>query len=142
VPSHTPLLREATERFPPVLCEASPRLPPAGYRLLSGIDGDTIYDIDSGIDKLARQISTTIDLAACLESCRSAGAEAALEFGPGAALSRMASALFPDGGARAVEEVPRAGRSSDVAATGDGLIAVFNGKTQAKTLSRQHEEAV
>jgi [acyl-carrier-protein] S-malonyltransferase len=72
--------------------------------ILSGIDGDTIHDIETGIDRLARQISTTIDWAACLESCRSAGAAAALEFGPGAALSRMASALFPDGSARAVEE--------------------------------------
>ena len=104
VPSHTPLLSEATERFRPMLREAPPRLPPAGYRLLSGIDGETIYDVGSGIDKLARQISTTIDWAACLESCRSAGAEVALELGPGTALSRMASALFPDGRARAVEE--------------------------------------
>jgi [acyl-carrier-protein] S-malonyltransferase len=104
VPSHTPLLSEATERFRAVLREASPGLPPAGYRLLSGIDGDTIYDIDSGIDKLARQISTTIDWAECLESCRSAGVQAALELGPGKALSHMASALFPDGRARAVEE--------------------------------------
>jgi [acyl-carrier-protein] S-malonyltransferase len=105
VPSHTPLLVEATEQFRAILRESSPRLPSAGYRLLSGIDGDTIHDMETGIDKLARQISTTIDWAACLESCRSAGAEAALELGPGAAaLSRMASALFPDGRARAVEE--------------------------------------
>jgi [acyl-carrier-protein] S-malonyltransferase len=104
LPSHTPLLGEATERFRPVLSEARPRSPRAGYRLLSGIDGDTIQDIEAGIDKLARQISTTIDWAACLESCRSAGAEAALELGPGTALSRMASPLFPDGRARAVEE--------------------------------------
>jgi [acyl-carrier-protein] S-malonyltransferase len=104
VPSHTPLLREATEQFRAVLREASPRLPAAGYRLLSGIDGDTVDNIDIGIDKLARQISTTIDWAACLESCRSAGAVAALELGPGTTLSRMASALFPDGRARAVEE--------------------------------------
>jgi len=104
VPSHTPLLSDATEQFRAVLREASPRLPPAGYRLLSGIDGDTIHDIETGIDKLARQISTTIDWAACLESCRSAGAEAALELGPGTALSHMAAALFPDGRARAVEE--------------------------------------
>ncbi len=104
VPSHTPLLHEATEKFRPVLREASPRLPRTGYRLLSGIDGETIYDIGSGIDELARQISTTIDWAACLESCRSAGAEVALELGPGTALSHMASALFPDGRARSVEE--------------------------------------
>jgi [acyl-carrier-protein] S-malonyltransferase len=104
VPSHTPLLSKATEQFHTVLREASPRLPRAGYRLLSGIDGDTIHDIETGIDKLARQISTTIDWAACLESCRSAGAEAALELGPGNALSHMAAALFPDDRARAVEE--------------------------------------
>jgi hypothetical protein len=104
VPSHTPLLHEATEQFGPVLREASPRLPRAGYRLLSGIDGDTIYDIDSGIDKLARQISTTINWAACLESCQSAGVQAALELGPGSALSHMASALLPGGRARSVEE--------------------------------------
>jgi [acyl-carrier-protein] S-malonyltransferase len=104
VPSHTPVLSEATEQFRAVLREARPRLPRAGCRLLSGIDGGTIHDMETGIDKLARQISTTIDWAACLESCRSAGAEAALELGPGTALSRMASALFPDGRARAVEE--------------------------------------
>jgi [acyl-carrier-protein] S-malonyltransferase len=104
VPSHTPLLREAMEHFHGVLRESSPRLPRVGYRLLSGIDGATIGDAETGIDKLARQISTTIDWAACLESCRSAGAKAALELGPGTALSRMASALFPDGSARAVEE--------------------------------------
>ena len=104
VPGHTPLLSEATEQFRAVLREASPRLPRAGYRLLSGIDGDTIYDMETGMDKLARQISTTIDWAACLESCRSAGAEAALELGPGTALTHMASAMFPDGRARAVEQ--------------------------------------
>jgi [acyl-carrier-protein] S-malonyltransferase len=60
--------------------------------------------METGIDKLARQISTTIDWAACLESCRSAGAETALELGPGAALSHMASALFRDGRVRAVKE--------------------------------------
>jgi [acyl-carrier-protein] S-malonyltransferase len=104
VPSHTPLLCEATEPFRAALRGACPRLPAVGFRLLSGIDGDTIHDMETGIDKLARQISTTIDWAACLESCRSAGAVAALEFGPGTALSRMASPLFPDDRARAVEE--------------------------------------
>jgi hypothetical protein len=34
-------------------------------------------------------LGALIDWAACLESCRSAGAEAALELGPGTALSRM-----------------------------------------------------
>ncbi|WP_429283448.1 malonate decarboxylase subunit epsilon [Paraburkholderia sp. GAS41] len=104
VPSHTPLLREATKQFGAVLRAASPQLRGADRRLLSGIDGNTIYDMETGIDKLARQISTTIDWASCLGSCRSAGAVAALELGPGTALSRMASPLFPDGRARTVDE--------------------------------------
>jgi [acyl-carrier-protein] S-malonyltransferase len=104
VPSHTPLLSKATEKFGVTLREASPRLPRSGYRLLSGINGETILDLETGIDELARQISTTIDWAACLDSCRSAGAVAALELGPGTTLSRMASTLFPDGRARSVEE--------------------------------------
>lgn len=104
LPSHTPLLSKATRQFRDVLREASPRLPCANYRLLSGIDGDTIHNLETGIDKLAAQISITVDWAACLESCRSAGAETALELGPGTALSRMASALFPDGRARATED--------------------------------------
>jgi [acyl-carrier-protein] S-malonyltransferase len=104
VPSHTPLLSEASEQFLRLLREACPRLPRAGYRLLSGTDGGTVYDLETGIDKLAQQISATIDWAACLESCRSAGVQAALELGPGSALSHMASALFADGRARAIEE--------------------------------------
>src|SRR5262249_24877398 len=104
VPSHTPFLSEATDLFRAVLREASPQLPRLDYRLLSGIDGDTILVIETGVDKVARQISTTIDWVACLESCRSAGAQVALELGPGITLSHMASSLFPNGRARAVEE--------------------------------------
>jgi [acyl-carrier-protein] S-malonyltransferase len=104
VASHTPALSKATEQFRLVLRKESPRLPRSGYRLLSGIDGSTIHDVEVGIDNLARQISTPVDWAACLESCRSAGARVALELGPGTALSRMAAAAFPDGCARSVDE--------------------------------------
>jgi [acyl-carrier-protein] S-malonyltransferase len=104
VPSHTPALSKATEQFRTILREAHPRLPRPGYRLLSGVGGNTIYDIEVGIDDLARQISTPVDWAACLESCRSAGASMALELGPGTALSRMAATVFPAGHARSVDE--------------------------------------
>lgn len=104
VPSHTPLLNAATDQFHSVLRDASPKLPHVGYRLLSGIDGAMVNNIETGIEKLARQISSTIDWMACLESCRSAGAVAALELGPGSSLSRIAAPLFQDGRARAVEE--------------------------------------
>jgi [acyl-carrier-protein] S-malonyltransferase len=104
VPSHTKLLAGAVGVFEAQLREAAPRLPPAMFRLLSGIDGETVEDVETGIEKLARQICTPIDWAACLESCREAGAELALELGPGRALSHMAEPLFPAGCARSAED--------------------------------------
>jgi [acyl-carrier-protein] S-malonyltransferase len=104
VPSHTKLLTGAVGVFEAQLREAAPRLPPAMFRLLSGIDGETVEDIETGVEKLARQICTSIDWAACLESCRGAGAELALELGPGRALSRMAAPLFPAGCVRSAED--------------------------------------
>jgi hypothetical protein len=104
VPSHTKMLTDAVAPFNAVLREAAPRKPEATYRLLSGIDGDTVQNIESACDKLSRQICTTVDWAACLESCREADARLVLELGPGAALSHMAAPLFPDGRVRSADE--------------------------------------
>jgi [acyl-carrier-protein] S-malonyltransferase len=104
VPSHTPLLREASRAFRAALREAAPRAPPARNRLLSGMDGAAVHDIEAGCDKLAYQISTTINWAACLESCRAAGAERVLELGPGRALARMAAPMFREGYARSADD--------------------------------------
>ena len=46
-----------------------------------------------GLHKLAAQLSTTIEWAACLGSCRELGASRFLELGPGTALSRMAEQM-------------------------------------------------
>lgn len=104
VPSHTPFLAAAVDVFRSALNDAAPRPPKPGYRLLSGIDGDTVYELSSGCDKLARQIATELNWAACLVSCRAAGAGRVLELGPGRALSRMAARLFPEGEVRAAED--------------------------------------
>jgi [acyl-carrier-protein] S-malonyltransferase len=104
VPSHTPLLASSVPPLEAALREAAPCMPEPGYRLLSGIDGETVYDVATGIGKLARQISVTVDWAACLESCVAAGAECALELGPGTALSRMAASFFPQDFARSIED--------------------------------------
>jgi [acyl-carrier-protein] S-malonyltransferase len=104
VPSHTSLLAQAVPAFRAALHEAAPRALSPRYRLLSGIDGDSVFDLEAGCDKLARQIATPINWAACLTACRAAGAEAALELGPGAALSHMAARVFPMGRARAAQD--------------------------------------
>lgn len=104
VPSHTKLMAAAVEPFRAMLREALPKPPLEKYRLLSGIDGDTVRDVETGCDKLARQLCTTVNWAACLERSREAGVELALELGPGTALSRMAAALFPPDRVRSAAE--------------------------------------
>ena len=57
VPSHTPLLADASDQFRHALTKAHlPGEIPSGVRLLSGIDGATVFDVHAGADKLARQI--------------------------------------------------------------------------------------
>lgn len=104
VPSHTRLMAASVEPFRAALHEAALKLPDYNYRLLSGLDGDTVSDLATGCDKLARQLCTPVNWAACLEGCRAAGAELALELGPGTALSRMAAALFPPDRVRSADE--------------------------------------
>jgi [acyl-carrier-protein] S-malonyltransferase len=104
VASHTPLLSSAVAGFATALAEASPRIPAQGFRLLSGVDGDTVLDIEIGCAKLARQIASPVDWAACLESCRAAGARLVLELGPGNALARMAERVLPEARVRSIED--------------------------------------
>jgi [acyl-carrier-protein] S-malonyltransferase len=102
VPSHTHLLAQAVPAFHAALREAAPCAP--RYRLLSGIDGASVVDEETGCEKLARQIATPVNWAACLTACRAAGADMALELGPGTALSHMAARVFSAGRARSTEE--------------------------------------
>jgi [acyl-carrier-protein] S-malonyltransferase len=105
VASHTPLLMSASERFRKALTEV--RLPaqvPANVRLLSGIDGDAVFDVRTGADKLVRQIHQTVDWAACMESCRAAGVTKVVEFGPGNALARLMREVMPQGDVHSLSE--------------------------------------
>ncbi|MFG1463370.1 acyltransferase domain-containing protein [Xanthobacter sp. DSM 24535] len=98
VASHTPALRRASEQFAGLLrddVQVGARLPP-GVRLISGIDGAPVRDIGNGLAKLAAQISTTVNWAACMEACRGARPTRILELGPGDALARMMSECAPD----------------------------------------------
>ena len=105
VASHTPLLAEASRRFGEVLARLElPRAPSSGVRLLSGVDGDVVFDVRAGSRKLAAQISQTLRWSACLDGCRAAGAEAVLELGPGHTLAGMARQMFSETTIRSVED--------------------------------------
>jgi [acyl-carrier-protein] S-malonyltransferase len=105
VPSHTPLLAKASEQFRGVLAKAHlPAEMPPGVRLLSGIDGDTVFNVQSGADKLARQIEQTVEWAACMRSCKAARVNKVVELGPGNALAHMMHDFMPDGDVHSLSE--------------------------------------
>jgi [acyl-carrier-protein] S-malonyltransferase len=105
VASHTRFMSSAATAFDRHL-RAAPRSAKLalGVRLISGIDGTAIFDLDDGMDKLARQIEQTIHWKACLQTCVEAGSTAFLELGPGRALAAMAKFAYPAIPARSVDE--------------------------------------
>ncbi len=105
VASHTPRLAKASMRFRESLSQVALTFPPVGStRLLSGIDGSAVVDAKEGLDKLAAQISRTVQWADCLQGCIEAGATCFLELGPGSALSEMAAGGYRDIPARSLDE--------------------------------------
>ena len=103
VPSHTPLLRDAARKFIRALRKYKDAPPPED-RLLSGIDGEAVFDAAAGLDKLGRQIGQMVDWAACLDACRAAGASRALELGPGSSLARMMGEVLGSRDSRSLSE--------------------------------------
>ncbi len=105
VASHTPLLAKASAAFRDRLGRAGPvTAPNADTRLLSGIDGTPVFRVEIGLDKLAEQLSRTVQWERCLEACVEGGATAFLELGPGSALSNMVADAWPGLPARSLED--------------------------------------
>ena len=105
VASHTKRLVRASAEFRESLRQVSVRFSPAaGPRVLSGIDGSPVIRVDVGLDKLADQISQTIQWTSCLQGCMEAGATAFLELGPGRALSKMVQAAHTDVPTRSLDD--------------------------------------
>ncbi|ESY68920.1 MULTISPECIES: acyltransferase domain-containing protein [Mesorhizobium] len=105
VASHTKRLSQATVAFRQSLRQA-PMVNSLsrGVRLLSGIDGTPVENTAEGFEKLAMQISRTVQWGDCLQGCIEGGATAYLELGPGSALSRMVASTYPDVSARSLDE--------------------------------------
>ena len=105
VASHTRRLVAASAAFRESLRPMSVTFPPAaGTRVLSGIDGAPVVSVEAGLDKLAAQLSQTVQWASCLQGCIEAGATAFLELGPGHALSAMAEGAWRDIPTRSLED--------------------------------------
>ncbi len=103
VPSHTPMLRGASDRFDAVLRDLGGVRTP-DVRLLSGIEGAAVFDVRDGLAKLGAQVSRTVDWSACMEACHAAGATRALELGPGDALARMMGDVVGERDSRSVAD--------------------------------------
>lgn len=105
VASHTKRLAAASPAFREAL-RAAPlhAARSTGTRLLSGIDAAPVLDAATGLDKLAAQISQTVQWADCLQACIEGGASAFLELGPGPALSEMAAGAYRDVPARSLDD--------------------------------------
>jgi [acyl-carrier-protein] S-malonyltransferase len=104
VASHTGRLAKASVAFRESLRHVPVRLPLGRARVLSGVDGSPVVSIQSGLDKLAAQISQTVQWTSCLQGCIEAGATAFLELGPGLALSKMVTAAYSDVPTRSLDE--------------------------------------
>ncbi|PFH04541.1 [acyl-carrier-protein] S-malonyltransferase [Collimonas sp. PA-H2] len=102
VASHTPLMAAAVAPFAQQLklqLSRDPSLP-----LLSGLDARILTRKEQAIETLSRQMAHTIRWSACMDACAERGITAALELGPGAALSRMLAARHPHIACRSVSE--------------------------------------
>jgi [acyl-carrier-protein] S-malonyltransferase len=105
VASHTARLAAASSEFRKVLEQTPTKpAPDSNVRLFSGIDGSPVVNISAGLNKLAKQISHTVQWARCLEGCVEAGASVFLELGPGRALNEMAAGAYPDIPAHSLED--------------------------------------
>jgi [acyl-carrier-protein] S-malonyltransferase len=104
VASHTKRLAAASTAFRESLRHVRVLPPAIGMRVLSGVDGSPVIDAETGLDKLAAQISRTVQWADCLQGCIESGATVFLELGPGPALSEMVAGAYRDVATRSLDD--------------------------------------
>lgn len=102
VASHTALMQAAQAPFAALLAQH----PFAPWRcpVLAGVDAARVLRPEMAVDRLARQLTETIEWAACMDAAGEAGITVALELGPGAALARMMQARHPRIACRSVAD--------------------------------------
>ncbi|WP_211451585.1 ACP S-malonyltransferase [Collimonas antrihumi] len=102
VASHTPLMDHAVLPFAQQLRQQFSIDPPVP--VLSGLSGQVLTKKEPAITVLSQQLAQTIRWSDCMDACAEQGITAALELGPGAALSRMLQARHPHIACRSVSE--------------------------------------
>lgn len=102
VPSHTPCLQEASNRFAAIL-ETSLLRPPSPP-VLAGVSGAVVRTRAQAVAALAEQLSRTINWMTCMRTVVEMGCQVVLELGPGNALARMFRELYPEIVVRSVED--------------------------------------
>jgi [acyl-carrier-protein] S-malonyltransferase len=102
VASHTSRLVLASEGFRAALAGSALGAP--AVPVLAGISGLPVHTRAQALDALARQISTCLNWAACLEALPEMGCRVVLELGPGNALARMVRDRWPALPARSAAE--------------------------------------
>ena len=93
VASHTPYLQGAVEPFAKLLAQED--FGTMQVTVLGGIDAAPVRDKDAAVSHLSRQLAETILWTECMDACAERGITAAMELGPGSALSKMLSARHP-----------------------------------------------
>jgi [acyl-carrier-protein] S-malonyltransferase len=68
------------------------------------MDGNAVFS-EAGLNKLAEQISRTVNWIACMDSRQESGVTKAIEFGPGAALAHFMCEHVPDLPGHSVSEI-------------------------------------
>lgn len=102
VPSHTPLLAQAGDRFRDVLSATTFR--DSSVTVLAGIDGSPVLSKAQAVDTLSRQICESVDWEACMTGLAESGTRTFLEIGAGRDLSRMLHDTLPEVAARSISE--------------------------------------
>ncbi|MCX6354896.1 MAG: malonate decarboxylase subunit epsilon [Candidatus Aureabacteria bacterium] len=102
IPSHTPLMAEASSRFEEYLRELpihSPSIP-----VISTAVNQVLYARDDLIRTLAEQMRNTVRWAECMQTASEMGAEVFFEIGPGSSLGQITERLLPDARVHSIDE--------------------------------------
>jgi [acyl-carrier-protein] S-malonyltransferase len=102
VASHTPMLQPAVAPFAELLARQAWSAP--AFPVLSGISTEKVDSAPLATRVLSRQLAEPIRWMDCMDAAVEAGVTVALEFGPGAALSRMLQARHGGIACRSVTE--------------------------------------